>query len=324
MDGEKAELARPPLTLERAAENIVDIACLVQALIRGWYLVVLAVVIGVVQGTWGLHNYVPSYEARMILTPSSSSSSGSGGGAANAAQGLARTLGVSLPGSTEVTNIDRFQALLGSLRLAERLQQRYGLMQVMFAGRWDEKRQRWLRPGGTRFEWEQSIRGFLNLGTWHEPDLETLARAVKGMVAFGTAGEGRSAADKQGLVELSVRYGDPETALFLLTTIFHETDALLREQERQHIIEQRDYIEERLASSARQDSRQVLFGMLSEAEHKAMLLQSDLPYVARILEPPYASREPLPPNVLRYFTPLLGWFAVAALLSVLIYCVRRA
>ena len=321
MDGGEVTTKRYQARLENVAENIVDVACLVQAILRGWYIVLIALVLGFAQGAWRMHNFSPSFQASMIVVPSGSEGSG-GGGVARAAAGLAQTFGVALPsGGQEVTNIDRFKALLGSVRLAERLQQRYGIMQILYAGQWDEKSASWSRPTGESFERKQQIRAFFNLPTWRPPDLEALAETVQGTLKISRIGSDQPG--EGGMMRMSVRRGDPEMALFLLRAIFQEADALLREQDRLHVAEQRSYLEKRLEGATRQEIRQVLLGMLSDAEQKAMLLKSELPYVGRVLEAPFVSTTPSQPVVLTSFTPVAGWLAAAIALSVLLFCVWR-
>lgn len=267
-----------------ARTDIIDVRFLLRVWLRwSWVLVILAL-LGVAKGVMDVQSLAPVFVAKMTVLPDSGG--GVGGGQVG---GVLGNLGLQI-GSNAPTTFDRMKVVMRSLQLAEVLQKKYGMMQIMFAGSWDADRQQWKRPTGDDFERQQRISAFFGQPLWQEPSLESLARAVGGSVVFRK--------DKETpFWEVSVSGGDRAAALRLLSIAYSEADELLRGQDRVESQQRRRYLESQLVGLTNVDVRQALVGLMSSEQRRAMMLESSLPYAARILEPPFVSEFPEGRNV---------------------------
>lgn len=273
-------------TLRRDDEIVIDLRDIAWALVRGSWLIVLLASIGVVFGVRKLHNHVPMYEAKMTVSPSS----GDTGAQLPTQIGVLSGLGLSVGGRAQVTLFDRLQQAFSSLELARRLEDKHDLLHVIFKGSWDEQTQSWIRPQGREFEWNQSYRAYLNQPTWREPDLETLADYIGGSLVVEEPKD-------SPFLEVTVQHPDPDFAFFLLITAYNEADNLLRDQDRNQVAERQAYLRGQLATAELSDIRRMLLDLLGQEVRRGMLLESNLPYAARIIESARVSSEPVPPDM---------------------------
>ena len=268
-----------------ARTEVIDVRFLLRVWLRwSWVLVVLAL-LGMAKGVVDVRALSPVYTSKMTVLPDS----GGGGGGGGQVGSVLGNLGLQI-GSNAPTTFDRMKVVMRSLQLAEILQKKYGLMQIMFAGSWDADRQQWKRPTGDEFERQQRISAFFGQPLWQEPSLESLARTVGGSVVF------RKDKDTP-FWEVSVSGGDRAAALRLLTIAYSEADELLRGQDRVESQQRRRYLEGQLVGLTNVDVRQALVGLMSSEQRRAMMLESSLPYAARILEPPFVSEYPEGRNI---------------------------
>lgn len=270
-------------------ETVIDLRHLVAALWRGKWVVLAFALIGAVLGVMKLNEHTPSYKARMVVSPTLSDPTMVGGGSARGGGqlgALAGLAGLAAGVGAQATTFDRLKEAFKSFELAQTMDRKYGLFMRIFGSGWDAKTQSWVRPEGWRFELDQRIKTFLRQPTWTPPNMESLASYIGGSIQVG---------ELKGtpFVEIVVQHPNPEFGLELLKTAYAEADQLLRDQDRRQVNQRRAYIEERLARTSLNDMRQVLLTLMAQEERSAMLLESDLPYAARIIEPPYASSQPV-------------------------------
>lgn len=303
-------LAAPPQTLRRALQEdvVIDLRHLVAALWRGKWVIVAFALVGFALGVKALHEHTPVYKARMVVSPSLSTDttiSGGGGMPGGQLGALAGLAGLSLGSQAQATTFDRLKEAFKSLELAQALDRKYGLFKRIYGAGFDEQTQTWIRPQGWRFELDQKIAAFLRQPTWSPPNMESLANYLGGALQV-------SELKDSPFIEIVVQDRDPEFALNLLKIAYAEADQLLRDQDRREVNQRRSYLEERLARTSLSDMRQVLLGLLAQEERSAMLLESNLPYAARVIEPAYASSQPVSLKpVIEIGTRVLGALALA-------------
>jgi hypothetical protein len=244
---------------------------------------------GAYMGVQDAESFTPTYKATMVVMPESGAVQIS-----EAAAQFSSALGINVGGSKGSSTFDRLKVMVGSVSLAETLQERFGLMQTVFATSWDSESEQWVPPDPEAYRRNYQFRDWFGLWIpeWQEPDLETLARFLGGTVSFG---------NKEGtqFIEVSVNHRDSEMALFLLSAIYEGADEALRLQDREESRERRRSITRQLAQADLVDARQSLIGLLTGEERRAILLESDLPYAARIIEPAFVSNRPTDLNLVR-------------------------
>ena len=276
------------------ADDVIDLRYLFRSWWRGSWFIVLCAVAGLAVGLWEMKKFVPQYTASMVVAPTTGgrqTAVGGDGFRGFAGVGSAFGLGVFRGGTT--TSFDRLTVLLGSVTLARRLQERHQLMQLVYSGSWDLEAQGWIRPSGERFERVERLRAFFKLATWRPPSISSLARYVGSNVVIE---------ELEGTVfrEVTVVNTDPDFARHLLETVYFEADDLLREQDQESTQVQKAYLENQVEKTAIAEIRTGLVGLLMQQENKAMLLESDLPYAARIIEAVYTTDRPTAPNAKTY------------------------
>lgn len=254
------------------------------------------------------------YVASLTVLPSSG---GSSQGATKITPSILGNLGLSFGAAAPTSTFDRFKVILGSVSLAQHLQDKHSLMQEIFAGSWDDSNGTWRRPTGENFEKDQRRRSALKLSQWKAPNIESLASYIGGGFKLQNV-------DGTGFVNVAFRHDDPAFALRFLKLIYSEADELLREQDRIESRKRRAYIEGQLQRARIVDMRQALIGLLAAEQRSAMLLESDLPYVARIIDPPFVSSWPTEPALKIVFgVPIFMAAALGFLLITLVAVFRR-
>jgi hypothetical protein len=303
-------MTSPPDSSTNENADVIDLQTLLWTWLKWSWIAVLFALIGAYFGVQGARNPGLLYVAKMLVAPESGSTSTTGSGSRiNAVLGI----GVAQSGGA----IDRMEVMIGSPTLAVRLQDKYGLLQRVFSSGWDPATKKWNPPTGETFDRSQRIRRFFGLPAWSPPDLQSLAGYLAGAVTF----DQRHGA---GIVSVTVSHPDPEFALMLLRTVYSEADELLREQALVSSRERRNYIYEKLGEARLLDSRQALISILTSEERKAMLLESELPYAARIVEAPYVSTRPIEPNInTKIAGPILLGIALGFGLVTLVVLFRR-
>ena len=296
----------------RSPDYVVDLRHLFRALWWAKYIVLAAAILGFGYGGWKLHQHVPTFEAYLIVAPASSPTDQ----LTPSAGGLAQRLGISVAAQKETTNFDRMKILFRSYSLAERLQEKYGMMQLLFAGSWDEEAQDWRKPEGRRFNLRERFRKFFNLPTWQAPSLESLASYIGGSITVDKV-------EETSIRRISFRHPDRDIAVYVLENVYRETDDLVRRQDSLENKQRQIYLTDQLSRVSLTENRLVLIEMLERVERTSMLLDSELPYAGRILEEPRASSRPVAPSVLRIvILPGVGFTLFVAVICLCVYFVR--
>jgi hypothetical protein len=299
-----------------ASEDLIDLRFLFAAIWRGKWLLILLAFLGSLYGLRDMRNFVPQFEATMVVAPSRGGGvAPSGGGRSSRLKGVAKSFGLDL-GGDEATTFDRLELVLSSLTLARLLQNEHGYLQKVYEGSWEPEGERWVRPTGRRFEWEQRLKGLFHLGTWSEPTVESLARYLKGSIVI-------TKLELEPFRRISFAHTDPGFAYELLTTVYREADELLRQQDRAATAERRAYVQQQLQSAKMLETRDVLIGMLTNEEHTAMMLQSTLPYAARIIEPAFVSSTPTSPTVVGSLGPPVAIVVALGITLILLVALFR-
>ena len=298
----------------RPDDDVLDVRFLVQLLWRGKWIILLVMLLAGVMGIRDMLAFTPQYEATMIVDPNTGD--GAQSGSASQASSVARTIGLNLANKAQATVFSRLEILVSSITMAELLQEKYGLLQRIYASSWNSSTQTWLQPTGDRFEWEQEIRKKLNMRQWSPPNTESFSDYLRGVFKVDDEKEG-------AFKKITVRDTNPEFALFLLKTIYFEADNLIRQQDREQSMRRKQYLEKQLQQATLAEARVMLVGLLSSEEQRAMLLTGDFPYAAKIVVPAHVSNQPTNARILDLTVKVGAALLAACTLVVLIGLFRR-
>jgi len=198
----------------------------------------------------------------------------------------------------------RYQNLLASPIVAERMQQKYGTLQDVFSREWNKNTHKWVEPTSLRsiaFGW------LLRLGhvpVWSPPDSIALANYLKANLVIVPSTE-------NDIVSISLQSRDAHFAQRILLQAHEQSNAVLRSQVARHASQQVKYLQEKLAGVTVADYRATLLAILSAQEKTLMLTQADAPFAADVLSPPIISEMPVSPR------PIL-FVALAAFIGALV------
>lgn len=296
-------------------ERIIDLRYLFPVILRWSWLIVLAMALAGAKGALNMHNFQPQSVARMVLAPLQSSGVNSPGFSMGG--GVSQLLGLGMGQvARSATEFDRFVHATSTISLARRLQDKYGLLQVVYAGRWDSEAGTWVQPIGAEHQRTEKINSYLNLRGWSAPDLEDLSKYIGGGFIV-------SDIDGTAFKQAAFSHKDPELALWLLNIVYDEAVLMLRENSQRENFERKRYLVNRLAETSGLEARQALIALLASETTRAMMFHGDLPFVARIVEEPYLSKYKTQPNKLRLvFLPIILAFTASLSLITLVALFR--
>jgi uncharacterized protein involved in exopolysaccharide biosynthesis len=282
----------PPSFREISLRQLLDRA---QA---GWRTPVIFAVIAIVLALISLSMARPVYLVEMSVVPAPSSQTETG---MSSSGGLTSLLG--LAGGGQNSSYTRYQKLLTSTVVAERMQQKYDMLHVVFADLWDKKQKKWVQPVKLR----DTLLGWLfalsHVPVWTPPDITDLAAYLQGNILIVPSVQ-------SDIVAISSRHPDPVFARRLLLMAHTEANIVLRDQVAARATQQVAYLQRKLGQTTVEDYRQTLLSLLSAQEKTLMLTQTSAPYAAEVLTPPVFSARPVAPR------PVLT-IAVAILVGVL-------
>ena len=310
VDPKRQDIVHEPNTheaLEERSERVLDLQFVLYRILRYWWLVILVTALGSTKGLWDMHKFSPTQIVKMTIAPVSakqfSAPTGGAGLAAGAALGVLPQLGFG--GANQVTPFDRMLHAMSTIGFAAKMQEKYGLMQRLYGGGWDEANNAWRRPGGREFELKERINEFLSLPVWTAPSIEDLAANLGGLFQVNDVLNTNYKA-------IVVTNPDPEFAQWLLETIYEEATEYIREQDLLELHQESAFLEDRLSKTEIIELRQALVGMLASQARKEMTLQKGLPFIARTIEAPYISKFLTSPNAVAMVgIPTFAAFAIS-------------
>ena len=285
-------------------------------IVRGKWIILatMAVLVGLV--TVWMKTTEPLYTASMVIAPTGEAGAGGMAGRLLQYGDLASLAGINLPSAEAVSPFTQFTELVTSVTVAQRLQDKYGVLQKLFERSWDAENKRWLPPEGPVESVMGWVRGFFNLPAWTPPSATSFAAYLEDELEI-------SEVARSGMRKIAFRHEDPEFAVRLLHWIHEESDELIREEAQERTTRQIEYIERKLATVSIIEHRQSLTQLLSDQEKEMMMIQVDLPFSARIIEPPTASDEPtFPKPELFLAISLVAGFFLGVFLVVLVGSLR--
>ncbi len=209
-------------------------------------------------------------------------------------------------GSQGGTDYVRYQRLVTSPVVAQRMQDHRRILQRVFSAEWDDEHQRWVEPYSLKrslFGW---LYGFSHVPAWTPPDATALSNYLQNKFVLIPS-------PTSDLVLVSMDGPDPEFSKLLLLTAHTEANNLLRDQVAQRAQQQVRYLEGKIQQTTVADYRAALLTLLSSQEKTLMMTQTGASFAAEIVNPPMSSSTPVSPR------PLLS-LGVAILVGIIAGC----
>lgn len=286
--------------------DIVLIVC------RGWWIILVAVVLCMSFAVYFLHGQAKRYTVSMTI-----SAAGGDQSAQNLSGGIlgAVSQGLGFGGAAaQQPEFERFKYHLSSRIVAQRLQEKHGLLQIFYSGDWDEKTGSWMRPQSTG--WQGAIKRYFGLPDWTPPSTDSIADDLEGMIKFESL--------NTVMENVWIEIGDPGFGVQLMEMLYQEADLVVRERDAVHIQKQVGYLEQKLKEVVLTDQRQALTGLLYERLRRSMLIHGGLPYAAELVSPPHASPTPTSPDPIRFLTIALVGSILLGIITVFVVEALRA
>ena len=231
----------------------------------------------------------------MTVVPAPASQSAIAAGGTGSALSSLFSFGITQTSSDYV----RYQQLMSSTIVAERLQQKYGMLQYVFSGAWDPQKKAWKES----ITWRNYLLGWLfdiaHVPIWTPPDISSLAAWLQGNIQILPS-------TQTDIVNISMASSDPAFATRVLLLTHHEANEVLRSQVEVRSKEKAAYLRQRLSQTDVEDYRQTLLALLSVEEKTLMVTETNNEYAAEILSPPTRSTAPISPRpVLSVFVAVI-------------------
>lgn len=285
---------------------------------RGKWTVIITAMFFVAAVSIWMKSVSPLYTAKIVVAPASGGSSGMAARLSRYS-GVAALAGIDLPADETVTPFSQFSEVITSPLVADRLAKKHGILPRVFKGAWtwNAESKSWTRKQGLLTPLKDWLRGFFNLPPRAEPSANALASILKQKLAIRLV-------KNSGMQLIQIRHKDPVFAANLLTWLHQESDNLIREEAEARTSRQIAYIDQKLRTVTAADHRRSLVELLLDQEKQMMMIQVDLPFAARIIEPAIASDDPtFPRPPLFLLVAGVGGLIIGVCLAFLIQVTRR-
>jgi len=259
---------------------------------EGWPIPLFFAMAGAILMVLCLPFMTPKYTVSMTVVPPPSDQDRVGSGSNGALSGILSLASGSSLGQGGSYYL-RYQKLLVSPAVAERLQANHRMLQIIFEDLWDKQNKQWKEPSSLRNALLGWLSRLAHVPTWTPPDAKTLSEFLEGNIVVIPS-------TLNDMVTISMTSSDPEMAKKILIAAHEETNAVLRSMVARHASQQVNYLQTKLAGVTVADYRAALLQILSAQEKTLMLTQTDAPFAADIVSPPTSSQRPSSPRPLLY------------------------
>ena len=255
----------------------ISLADIFERVLRGWLLIVVGVILGLLWGTYNVWISRPSFTATLSLLPADTGGTGGIGGEGTTLDLIA---GIAGYGSGSIPKFARFAAALSTPGVARILDQRYNMVCVAFEGQCDIKTKKW-RPRTGQDAW---IAGFL-ARLAHMPDPNG-PRTVNDLAEYIGSSITLEADKKTRLITISYSDANPKHAAQFLTDVVQAGNDYIKEQDQGISRQYVDYLSRELAVNTNLSQHEALSNLLVQEERSLMLTGVNLPYAATAMDTP--------------------------------------
>lgn len=208
------------------------------------------------------------YQSTAVITPiSSKEGSGVGGGLSVLALQFGGLPGISLPGSSSVSEIVN---LLNSNILREKLMVKYNLMPALFYEKWDGEKKDWKKGGDAPTVWNG-------------------LRMLKGISKVNSN-------TKDNTITISVEFHDPEMAAKMVEYFLAALTDHMSSEAKRVAMTNRKYLEEQLEKTADPLIRQKIYNLIATQIETAMMSEVKENFAFKVIDPPRAPDKRIKPK----------------------------
>ena len=262
--------------------------------IADWRVLLTGIIAGLLAAILLISGAPPAYEASLSLAPAEASMSDPGGAASGA--GAGGVLGLLGKSGTQYDDYTQFLDTTHSVRLAARLDAKYGLMKQVFP--FDKKTGNFIPPPDIAARLVRIIRSTLGLPPWAPPNMVSLANFLKGEV------ETNSEAD--GTTTLLHYDRTPAEAGSFLTRVYVQTDDLMRQEKLASHRKRLEYLAQRLSDTSSLEQRNLLIGLWGREQSQMLLLTGGDPVGARMIDDIHVPNMPQNGAISKLLTGLIS------------------
>jgi hypothetical protein len=239
--------------------------------VADWRILLTGIIVGLLAAVFLVSTAPPTYEATLTVAPVESSMSDSGG-SAGAGAGVLNLLGYG--GSGQYGDYAQFLDMTHSVRLATRLNEKYGLMKQVFP--FDKKTGAFVPPSDMVSRLARALRWMLGLPPWAPPNMVSLANFLKGDVRINHEADGTATLAHFGPT--------PTAAGSFLARVYQETDEYMRQDKLASHRKRLEYLGQRLSDTSSLEQRNFLIGLWGREQSQMLLLTGGDPVGARMTD----------------------------------------
>ena len=255
-----------------SSSNAISFNDLFRELVVDWRILMTGIVAGLLTAILIISTGDAAYEASLTVAPAESSMADSGGATSTGATGVLNLLVKG--GDGQYDDYAQFLDTTHSVRLAARLDSKYGLMKKAFP--FDKETGTFVPPHGIIPWVARTVRWALGLQPWAPPNIVSLANYLKGAIEIKAEADGTSTL---------VHYGPTAAeARSFLTSVFQETDELMRQEKLASHRQRLEYLGQRLSDTSSLDQRNLLIGLWGREQSQMLLLTGGEPVGARMTD----------------------------------------
>jgi hypothetical protein len=254
-----------------SGSNAISFNELFRELMADWRILLTGVVVGLLTAVLLVSGSAPNYEATLTVAPVESDMSNSIGTGGTAGASVLSLLG---NGSSQYGDYAQFLGMTHSVRLATRLNEKYGLMKKIFPI--DKKTGAFIPPPEIVPRLVRTIRWMLGLQPWAPPNMVSLADFLKGDVKINGQADGTTTLAHSGPT--------PAAAASFLARVYQETDDLMRQEKLASHQKRLEYLGQRLSDTSSLEQRNFLIGLWGREQSQMLLLTGGDPVGARMID----------------------------------------
>ena len=271
--------------------GIFDVKTLLKAVLRWSWLLIIAGIIGAIIGINDVRNFTPKYEAKIIISPTIQNRGVSPSGLSSAMMGTAAQLGIVSKGTVSNETFERFKFMLRTQTFSKHMQEKYGLLQIIYKNNWDKEKEKWKTPVSDQSSIRSRLEKFMHYRQWTEPDNEDLAGYIGGKIKI-------TKVKNTPYFKMFVLDKDPKFAFYLLNLVFDNANTLLGIEKHRERELRKEYLRHKLGSANLREVRSTLMSLLMSEEQESALTSGENNNFIKIIEPSRVSKHPSVPIII--------------------------